>query len=172
MAEKELEKIVGSKNVLDSEEVLEEYSRDLSFVPRVRPRCVVKPKDTNEIEAIIKWANDTNTPLVPISSGAPHSRGDTVPSVGGAVLVDLSRMRQIVRIDRRNRVALIEPGVTFTELIPKLEQEGLVHKTGEGKKTKYEVNEFNVMKFLTSRVVFRWGKDKKKKVEEEKKDEG
>jgi hypothetical protein len=34
-------------------------------------------------------------------------------------------MKQIVRVDRRNRVALIEPGVTFTELVPRLEQEGM-----------------------------------------------
>jgi FAD/FMN-containing dehydrogenase len=34
-------------------------------------------------------------------------------------------MNKILRIDRRNRVAMVEPGVTFSGLIPKLEQEGL-----------------------------------------------
>ena len=125
MAEKELTKIVGSKNVLDSAKVLENYSKDLSFVPRVRPRCVVKPKNADEVQALVKWANETLTTLVPVSSGPPHFRGDTVPSTGGAVIVDLSRMKEIVRIDRRNRVALVEPGITFSELVPGLEQEGL-----------------------------------------------
>lgn len=125
MAEKEIEKIVGSENVLDSAVILEEYSKDLSFVPRVRPRCVVKPGNADEVQRLIKWANETLVQLVPVSSGAPHFRGDTVPSAGGAVIVDLSRMKNIIRVDRRNRVAMIEPGVTFSELVPKLEQAGL-----------------------------------------------
>jgi FAD/FMN-containing dehydrogenase len=62
---------------------------------------------------------------VPVSSGAPHFYGDTVPSVAEAVVVDLSRMKAIKKIDRRNKVAVIEPGVTFSELIPALAKEGL-----------------------------------------------
>jgi FAD/FMN-containing dehydrogenase len=104
---------------------LEGYSKDISFVPRVRPKCVVKPKSAEEVQAIIKWANETKTPLVPVSSGGPHLRGDTVPSAGGAVIVDMSGLKQIVRVDRRNRVTMIEPGLTFIELIPALEKEGL-----------------------------------------------
>jgi FAD/FMN-containing dehydrogenase len=127
MAEKvaELAKIIDRKNIIDSAEAIEEYSRDLSFVPRVRPRFVVKPRNADEVRALIRWANDTLTPLVPVSSGPPHFRGDTVPATGGEVIADLSGMNRIIRIDRRNRVAMIEPGVTFSELIPKLEQEKL-----------------------------------------------
>jgi FAD/FMN-containing dehydrogenase len=125
MAVKELETIVGKGNIEEGEEVLEGYAKDMSFAPRVRPRCVVKPKSAAEVQALIKWANDTKTPLVPVSSGGPHLRGDTVPSAGGAVIVDMSGLKQIVRVDRRNRVAMIEAGLTFTELIPVLAKEGL-----------------------------------------------
>lgn len=123
--ENELIEIVGDENVLESPETIEEYSTDMSFVHPIRPRCVVKPKDADEVQKLVKWANETLTPLVPISSGAPHFRGDTVPSAGGAVIVDLSNMNKIVRIDARNRIALIEPGVTFDDVIPQLEKEGL-----------------------------------------------
>ena len=125
MAVKELEAIVGNSNIVEDEEALEAYSRDMSMVPRVRPKCLVKPKSAEEVQALIKWANETKTPLVPISSGGPHLRGDTVPSAGGAVIVDMSGLKNIVRVDRRNRVAMIESGLTFTELIPVLEKEGL-----------------------------------------------
>ena len=37
----------------------------------------------------------------------------------------MSGLKEIVRVDRRNRVAMIEAGLTFTELIPELEKEGL-----------------------------------------------
>jgi len=125
MAEIELGKIVGSSNVLDSQTILEEYSRDLSFAPRVTPRCVVKPGNVAEVQEVVKWANETLTPLVPISSGPPHFRGDTVPSVGGAVIVDLSRMKRIIRIDPRNKIAMVEPGTTFGELQSELTKVGL-----------------------------------------------
>jgi len=121
----DLKKIVGSKNVLDDEETLEEYSRDISFVLPVRPRCVVKPKDAAEVQKLVKWANERLSPLVPVSSGAPHFRGDTIPGIGGAVIVDLSGMKKVIRVDRFHRVAMVEPGVTFGELIPAVAKEGL-----------------------------------------------
>ena len=58
MAEKELEKIVGSKYVLDNAEVLEEYSDDFSFAPWMRPRCVVRPGNADEVQKLVGWAND------------------------------------------------------------------------------------------------------------------
>lgn len=126
MAEKEeLGKIVGAKNVFDDPEILEEYSKDQSFARPIKPRYVVKPKNAEEVKRIVQWANETLTPLIPVSSGPPHFRGDTVPSTGGAVIIDLSRMKKIIRIDRRNKVALVEPGVTFSELQPELAKEGL-----------------------------------------------
>ncbi|MEW6665417.1 MAG: FAD-binding oxidoreductase [Thermodesulfobacteriota bacterium] len=120
-----LSRIVGSDNILENPEILEQYARDLSLVHRVRPRCVARPGNAGEVQAIVKWANETATPLVPVSSGPPHFRGDTLPRVGGSIVVDLTRMNKIVRIDPRNRVAMVEPGVTFAELCPELEAQGL-----------------------------------------------
>lgn len=120
-----LARIVGAENVACGPEALEAYAKDLSFVQQIRPGSVVKADSAAAVEAIVKWANETGTPLVPVSSGPPHLHGDTVPGVGGAVIVDLSGMKRIIRVDRRNRVAMIEPGVTFGELIPAVEKEGL-----------------------------------------------
>ena len=125
MTEIELTKIVGSDNVLDSPTVLEKYSKDSSFVTQIMPRCVVKPGNVDEVQRIVKWANETLTPLVPVSSGPPHFRGGTIPSVGGAIIIDLSRIKRIIRIDPRNKIAMIEPGVTFGELQSALAKEGL-----------------------------------------------
>lgn len=86
---------------------------------------VIKPKNADEVQAIVKWANQTRTPLVPVSSGAPHFRGDSAPSSEGSVIVDLSRMNRIIMMDRRNRVIMVEPGVTFNKLQPELAKEGL-----------------------------------------------
>ncbi len=126
MIEKErLVTIVGPDKVINEPQVLQAYSQDMSFVNPVRPSCVVTPNKADEVQKIIQLANDTQTPLVPVSSGPPHFRGDTVPSTGGAVIVDLSRMKKVIFVDRARRVAMVEPGVTFGELIPAVNKEGL-----------------------------------------------
>jgi hypothetical protein len=121
----DLIKIVGEENVIDDPETLETYSKDQSFAPPRKPWFVVKPKNVDEVQGIVNWANQTSIPLVPVSSGPLHFRGDTVPSVPEAVIVDLRRMNRIIRVDRRNRVVIIEPGVTFKQIQPELYKEGL-----------------------------------------------
>ncbi|WP_300464147.1 FAD-binding oxidoreductase [Desulfobacula sp.] len=123
--EQELKAIVGKENVFEVAEVLESYAQDNSFSSVKTPRCVVKPHSTEDVQKIVKLASANKTPLVPVSSGAPHFNGDTLPEVEGAVILDMSGMKKILRIDRRNRVAMIEPGVTFDELIPELKKEQL-----------------------------------------------
>lgn len=120
----QLDHILGAENVVDNPDVVEEYSHDMSFMPMRRPSFVVKPEQAEQVQKLIKWANRTLMPLIPISSGPPHFRGDTVPQQGG-VVVDLSHMKKILRIDRRNRVAMIEPGVTFLELKSEVEKQGM-----------------------------------------------
>jgi FAD/FMN-containing dehydrogenase len=125
ISKEKLVKIVGAGGVSYKPAALDEYSRDVSFVNAVRPECVVRPKNTAEVQALVKLANETLTPLVPVSSGPPHFRGDTVPGTGGAVIVDLSKMKKIINVDRARRVAMVEPGVTFGELIPAAAKEGI-----------------------------------------------
>jgi FAD/FMN-containing dehydrogenase len=121
----ELAGILGPKRVLTSLKTLDGYSRNASFTKPVKPQAVVKPANAEEVQAIVRWANQTVTPLVPVSSGPPHFHGGTVPGVPGAVIVDLSGMKRIFKIDRRNRVAMLEAGVTYPELQPALAREGL-----------------------------------------------
>jgi FAD/FMN-containing dehydrogenase len=125
IAKEKLAKIVGGANVSDDAATLDAYSQDMSFVNKIRPACVVKPQSAAEVKQVVGLANETGTPLVPVSSGPPHFKGDTVPTTGGAVVVDLSGMNKIVFVDRPRRVAMVEPGVTFGELIPAAKKEGI-----------------------------------------------
>ena len=117
--------IAGKAHVTDDPAVLRGYARDSSLVPARLPGCVVWPGTAEEVQSIVRWANKTGTPLVPVSSGPPHFRGDTVPGADGALIVDLGRLKRIVRIDKRNRIAIVEAGVTYGELQPELAKEGL-----------------------------------------------
>jgi FAD/FMN-containing dehydrogenase len=121
----DLMQIVGPGQVSQEPAMLEAYARDMSFVNAIRPKYMVKPQTSQAVQQIVKLANETRTPLVPVSSGPPHLHGDTVPGIGGAVIVDLSQMKKIIFVDRPRRVAMVEPGVTFEELIPAVTAEGL-----------------------------------------------
>lgn len=125
ISQEKLAAIVGTRNVIRNPVVLNSYSKDLSFVSPIRPEYVVRLRNADDGIKLIKLARETQTPLVPVSSGSPHFRGDTVPSVGGAVIVDLSSMKKIIRVDRVNRTVVFEPGITFGELIPAAARGGL-----------------------------------------------
>ena len=121
----ELVTFVGRDNVAADAASIGEHARDHSFVFGVPPRAVVRPGSADEVRRVVAWADRTATALVPVSSGGPHFRGDTVPSVPGAVIVDLRRMDKILRVDRRNRMAVIEPGVTYPQLQAALAERGM-----------------------------------------------
>ena len=120
-----LVEIVGAEHLSDDPGILDSYASDCSYAPPRRPWFVARPKTAEQVQALVQWANRTETPLIPVSSGPPHFNGDTVPSAPQCVIVDLSRMKDVKRIDRRNKIVIVEPGVTFSELEPALAREGL-----------------------------------------------
>jgi len=121
----DLVSIFGSEKVVDEADALAAYAGDESFTHPLKPRFVVKVQNADQVHSLLQWANRTATPLVPVSSGPPHFRGDTVPTSPGAVMVDLSGMKKIIHVDPRNRMVLIEPGITYGQLQTELAKSGL-----------------------------------------------
>jgi FAD/FMN-containing dehydrogenase len=125
MIQEKLAQVVGAGNVDFQKSTLDSYSRDMSFIKPIKPAAVVKIRSLDDVQNLVKLAKETGTPLVPVSSGAPHFRGDTVPTTGGAVIVDLSGLKKVIHISRKERMAMFEPGVTFAELKNAISKEGL-----------------------------------------------
>lgn len=86
---------------------------------REAPGCVARPADAAEAQGIVRLANETGLNLTVASSAGKHYRGGTAAS-NESIRVDLSSMKEIGWIDRRNRVCMIEPGVTYGELLEAL----------------------------------------------------
>jgi FAD/FMN-containing dehydrogenase len=116
--------VVNPENIVDDPSVLAGYSRDGSFAPGGSPQLLVYPESKEEVQGIVRLANESRMPLVPASSGPPRFHGGTVPSRGG-VIVDFGKMKRIMKIDPANRYIMVEPGVTYGELIPELKKQGL-----------------------------------------------
>ena len=122
---KELIKICGSKNVSDDPEILKSYTHDLSFFEGKPPKYVVWPLNTKIVEKTLKLANKTGFSIIPVSSDGPRHHGDTIPQKENSIILNFSKMKKILNIDKKNRVVMVEPGVTFGQLIPKLRKKGL-----------------------------------------------
>ena len=126
VTESELAEVVGAANVISDATVLDGYAGDMSFVGRIASevrRQSRQPGDRPEGGESRQGDRDA------ARSGElrrPHFFGDTVPSAAGAVIVDLSGMKKIDLVDPFERVAsVVEPGVTFGELIPVVAKAGL-----------------------------------------------
>lgn len=92
----------------------DDYSHDesLSGQPR-HPLAVVIPTTTAEVSAILRVANEHRIPVTARGSGAGVS-GAAIPRPD-SIVVSFERMRR-VEIDEANMVAVVQPGVTLTEL--------------------------------------------------------
>lgn len=114
--------IVGGENFSDDPKALGTYSKDFSLVPSGVPDYAVKPKDAQEVQKVIKFANEHLLPVVPVSSPV-HFHGATIPKQGGIIL-DLTRMNRILEVDEVNRRVRMEAGVTWEQITSELEKQG------------------------------------------------
>ena len=115
--------IVGAGNFSDDPNVLKKYAADFSLGSPGAPSYVLKPKDAQEVQKIIKFANEHSIPVVPVSSDV-HFNGATIPKQGGIVL-DLTRMKKVLEIDEANRRVRIEAGVLWQQLTDELARKGM-----------------------------------------------
>jgi FAD/FMN-containing dehydrogenase len=80
------------------------------------PSCVLRPADANELHQLMRVANEVGLNLTVVSSTGRHCKGGFAAAKHN-MRVDLSSWKGIPWINRRNRVCLIEPGVTYGELL-------------------------------------------------------
>jgi glycolate oxidase len=70
---------------------------------------VVFPRSTEDVAAIVKICNRHDVPFLPRGAGTSLA-GGCLP-VGGGVMIVLTRMKQILEINLRDRYAVVQPGV-------------------------------------------------------------
>jgi len=120
-----LRQIAGASNVLVGEEDCEPYSHDEVVGLTAFPEVVVRPPTTEEVSHIIQLATRERIPVTPRGAGTGLS-GGAVPLSGGIVL-SLEKMNRIIEIDRRNLMAVVEPGVITGDLHRAVEEVGLFY---------------------------------------------
>ena len=107
---KALQAIVGEKNATAAKHVRYAYSYDMSFVLPKLPDYVVMAENVEQVQGIMRFANQEKIPVVPFTAGT-NIGGLCIPERGG-ILLDLKRMNKIVKIDPESHYAVVEPGVS------------------------------------------------------------
>jgi 4-cresol dehydrogenase (hydroxylating) flavoprotein subunit len=119
----EMEQVVGPANFLTDAHTLAAYA--ISTASReVAPLAVARPANAQDVADLARLASAHRVALYPISTGRNWGYGDACPVRPGQVLVDLSRMNRIVKVDPELAYAVIEPGVTQRQLADFLREEG------------------------------------------------
>jgi len=119
-----LKRIVSEEYISDSIYIRHAYSRNVDPILQGVPDYVIRPKDEFEISEILKVANEERIPVIP-RGGGDCEFGGSKPIGDTGIVLDLTRMNQILNIDYENLVVSVETGITWASLNEVLSQHGL-----------------------------------------------
>ncbi|MCA8965699.1 MAG: FAD-binding protein [Planctomycetes bacterium] len=121
--EQALTRLLGAARVVHSRDALLAWECDGFTVHRSRPRAVVLPESTAEVQAVVRVLADARVPFVPRGAGTCLSGGPTAGR--DAVVVDLARMRSVLQISTDDLYAVVQPGVVNLDLTRHVHAHGL-----------------------------------------------
>ncbi len=113
------------KNVLYKKEDIYVYAYDTSQNPEtiIMPLAVVLPENREEVVRIVKICTKNKIKIVPRAQGTNHC-GATRP-VENCIVMHFSKMDKIIKIDKENLIAIVEPNVVIGKLNKELDKENL-----------------------------------------------
>ncbi len=126
----ELVGLLGPGSVLTSAEDLMVYAFDGTAALTQQPGCVVFVRTAAEIQAVLRLAQRTKTPVVTRGSGTGLS-GGSLP-VPGCIVLCTVHMNRILEVDRANLTLLAEPGATTLQIAEAAAAAGLFYPPDPG----------------------------------------
>jgi glycolate oxidase subunit GlcD len=110
----ELREIVGEENVLSEPDELLVYECDGLPQHKHLPRAVVFPNSTEETADVLALLHDAGVSFAPRGAGTGLSGGAL--AINRGVVIELARMRKILKVDPENRLAQIQTGLVNAQL--------------------------------------------------------
>ena len=110
----ELREIVGDENVLSEPDELLVYECDGLPQHKHLPRAVVFPNSTEETADVLALLHDEGVSFAPRGAGTGLSGGAL--AINRGVVVELARMRKILKVDPENRLAQVQTGLVNAQL--------------------------------------------------------
>lgn len=104
-------------------DVLAGYRQDRALDPAAAlPAALLRPRTTDQVATILRWADEHRVPVVPRGAGTGLSGGATAQA--GALLLSTERMRDIT-VDPVTRTAVVQPGLLNAEVKRAVAEHGL-----------------------------------------------
>jgi glycolate oxidase subunit GlcD len=117
--------VVGAEAVLSRAEELFVYECDGLTAHTGTPSAVVFPRTALEVQHCVRACRAHGVPFVPRGAGTGLS-GGALPAQG-AVVIECSRMNQVLAVDAANRLAVVQPGVINADLSKAVASLGLFY---------------------------------------------
>ncbi len=126
----ELSRLLPSEQISQHPDHLAVVSHDESTLSPVTPEAVVWGMSAQEVSRVIKFAAASHIPVTTRGAGSALE-GSTIPSPGGIVL-DLSRMTNVLNFWPEDLQVEVEPGIIYDHLNTYLKREGLFFPPSPG----------------------------------------
>jgi len=104
---------------------LEHYGRDWTRRWTPTPLAIALPSSVDEVQAIVRWANELNVALVP-SGGRTGLSGGAV-AANGELVLSLERMNRILDFNAVDRTLTVQPGITLQAVHDAARGNGLLY---------------------------------------------
>ena len=88
------------------------------------PSAVVRPRSTEEVSIIVRWANQHSVAIVPRGGGSGVCGGAVPPK--GSVVMDMTAMNHVLSIDLDSQIVHAEAGILGDVLEAKLNESSLM----------------------------------------------
>ncbi|MFW9980502.1 MAG: FAD-binding oxidoreductase [Candidatus Thorarchaeota archaeon] len=122
--------IVGEDYFSSEEYMTRLYSHDIAALPGIvndvlnpNAEAVAQPTNSEVVSNLLKYCKQNQIPVVPRGHGT-SGYGGALPTRGGLVL-EMTRMNEIYKIDRQNMTVEVGAGIIWGKLIEELEDENL-----------------------------------------------
>jgi len=116
---------LDQESIVDSPHALVQCSTDATGLVMELPLLVLFPETTEQIQAIVRLAHELKFHLVPRGGGSGLT-GGAVPAMSRAVILSLSRMKSIIRVDEQRKTIRSQAGVTTSTAIEAADRAGLL----------------------------------------------
>jgi glycolate oxidase len=120
-----LRAVIPATGVLTELEQLRPFECDGLSAHRQPPLAVAMPANVDQVQAVLKVCREAGVPVVTRGAGTGLS-GGALPLAGG-VLLNMSRMNDIISIDQDNRLARVQPGVRNLQISEAVRHLGLYY---------------------------------------------
>ena len=128
-----LKAIVGAEKVLFGGEISSDYSHDELGSVKKMPEVLVKASSTEEIAAIMKYANENNIPVVVRGSGT--GLVGAAVALHGGIMIETLGMNKILELDEENLTVTVQPGVLLMDLAAFAEDHQFLYPPDPGEKS-------------------------------------